>query len=99
MPKHPTLSTVLGNAVKSLQKLRNINHKWIDSAVLIELLLKLKLLPEVITVAQCNRALSRSFPGFEHKELNTHIIARRQTKVNKNTNFYGYYLKMITMRL
>ena len=92
MPKQPAITTVLGTAVKILHKLRIVNKKWIAPSVLIQILLKAKLIPEAITEQQCNRALARCFPGFEDKKYNTHIVARRQIKPEK-INYYGYYLK------
>ena len=92
MPKQPTITTVLGTAVKTLQKLCIVNNKWIAPSVLIQILLKAKLIPEAITEQQCNRALARCFPSFNNKKINQHIIARRQIKPEK-INYYGYYLK------
>ena len=49
MPKQPTITSLLGAAIKIVQNLPILINKWIDSAVLIQLLLNANISPETIT--------------------------------------------------
>ena len=85
--------TVILDALSALHKMRNFNNKWISHDLLILLLHRMNLLPEIMSGKVFNEGIKRRIPDIDTKH-SLQFITRRDTFDNKKrSKIYGYYLK------
>jgi hypothetical protein len=87
------MNTIIVNALLALHKVESFNNRWICPDILIQLLYKTNLLPEIITCEQFNRVIKRRITDIDDTTHSTQFITRRHKMNDEGIRCYGYYLK------